>query len=157
MQHELFEFRIDSDDDDQERDDRTRLSKVGEFLAAAELTAQGFDVTVAGEKLPYDLIADRNGRLVKVQVKAASYSPEWGYRFCTHRCSHKGAGRSRAYTAGDVDLFAFVAVDIRALVFMPAANVIDASYMELSRASFQQAGLAGQSLRQSLGCLGLAA
>jgi hypothetical protein len=159
MQNELFEWRVDTDTDLDlgDKDPRQRVSKVGEYLVAAELTDKGFDVTMAAEKLTYDLIADKSGRLLKVQVKTASYSPEWGYRFCTHRCSHKGAGRSRSYPTDDVDVFAFVALDLRAVAFMPACQVIEGSNVELSRASFQQPGLAAASLERSLASLEVAA
>lgn len=150
MQGQLFEFGIDTPDAD-ERDRRTRLSKAGEFLAAAELTTQGFDVSVAGEKLAYDLLADLNGRLFKVQVKAASFNADrQSYRFCTNRCSHKAAGKSRPYTSEDVDLFAFVAVDIRAVAFFAAADVVDGGIVDLTRASFQHAGIAETTLRRSV-------
>ncbi len=150
MQGELFEFGIDSPDAD-ERDRRTRLSKAGEFVAAAELTLQGFDVSVAGEKLAYDLVADLNGRLFKVQVKAASFNADrQSYRFCTNRCSHKAAGKSRPYTDDDVDLFAFVAIDIRAVAFFAVRDVVDSGIVDLTRASFQQPDVVEATLRRSV-------
>jgi PD-(D/E)XK endonuclease len=150
LQAELFELGVDAPIEE-ERDRRTRLSKAGEFIAAAELTVNGFDVTLAAEKLSYDLLADLDGRIFKVQVKAASYNAErQGYRFCTNRCSHKAAGKSRPYTSDDVDLFAFVAVDIRAVVFFPVNEVVEAGIVDLSRRALQPAGISASSLQRSV-------
>ena len=63
--------------------DHFRVAKAGEFLAAFELTARGFDVSIAAEGLPYDLVAQIADRLLRVQVKTAM-QPVWDERYVFH-------------------------------------------------------------------------
>lgn len=151
MQQVLFELEIIHSTNDADRDERNRLSKTGEFLAAAELTALGFDVSLAAEKLAYDLLADRDGTILKVQVKTASYdAAQDRYLFCTTRCSHKGSGKSRPYGVSDVDVFAFVAVDRRAAAFFPSREVVSSTAFALSRVSFELRDLARASMDRTM-------
>ena len=51
--------------------DHFRVAKAGEFLTAFELTARGFDVSVAAEGLPYDLVAQIAGRKMPLRQSEA--------------------------------------------------------------------------------------
>jgi hypothetical protein len=50
--------------------------QLGEHLAAVDLLKEGFSVSFSSPGLPYDLIAELDGVLYRVQVKASS-----GYTF----------------------------------------------------------------------------
>lgn len=96
--------------------DKFRLGKAGEFLTGANLILKGFDVSQAGETLPYDLLLDTGEKILKVQVKTTE----------TYRTTNQWRGKSGAYVFGikrkgynskkrygedEVDVFALVALD----------------------------------------------
>ena len=136
MQARLFDLGI-ANHETTERDGRSRLAKTGEYLVAFEFVIRGFDVSLAAEGLPYDLLADFGGRIVRVQVKTASAPSDDGrYSFSTSPCSHKSAKRSRRYAAADVDLFALVAADIRRVVFLTAEEVVRLTNVRLRPTDF---------------------
>lgn len=75
--------------------------------------------------MPYDLIADVDGRLLKVQVKTTR-KPEllpgrnvnkMAYRFWVNRC---GKGSTSKYDIADVDIFALVALDTKQVGYISA-------------------------------------
>lgn len=77
--------------------------------------------------MPYDLVADVNGRLVRIQVKSTR-SPEVlpgkgrvAYRFWVSRCGKGGGNR---YSDGDVDVFALVALDTASVGYMLASDMV---------------------------------
>lgn len=92
--------------------------RAGEHLATADLIMNGLDAFLAAQGMPYDIIADVNSCLLKVQAKSTR-KPEVltqrninnvAYRFWVSRCGKSGTKR---YDANDVDLFALVALDTR--------------------------------------------
>ena len=99
--------------------------KVGEYLTCAEIILRGHTAFLSEQGLPFDVVADVDGRLLRVQVKttrgprkvpnAAHHTP--AYIFHIKRCGKGGRG---TYLTGDVDLFALVALDSRAIGFLPA-------------------------------------
>jgi hypothetical protein len=96
-----------------------RLAKAGEYLAAFELMVRGISVTVAAEGLPYDLLADHDGGIARVQVKTASSPRDRGQYCFDLKCgSHKANKRSTQYGPENIDLFAVVALDIRRVAFV---------------------------------------
>lgn len=103
--------------------DKFQLGKAGEFITCADLTLKGFDVSLAGETLPYDLLLDTGRRILKVQVKTTE----------THRTTNQWRGVSGAYVFGvkrkgsdgkkrygdnEVDIFALVALDIMQVAYI---------------------------------------
>jgi hypothetical protein len=153
MQFDLFEVgRVHHEPT--ERDGRSRLAKAGEYLVAFEFVIRGLDVTIAAEGLPYDLLVDADGHIIRVQVKTSSSPADDGrYSFNTMRCSHKGAKKSRRYTEKDVDLFAFVAADVRQIVFYPADQVVGQSVVRFRPADLMRYDVASTTLSRSLEAL----
>lgn len=83
----------------------------------------GHDCFHAAQGMPYDLVADVDGRLLRVQVKTTR-KPEilagrnvnnLAYRFWVTKC---GKGGAKRYTTEDVDLFALVALDTRQVGYL---------------------------------------
>lgn len=94
------------------------LARAAEYLAAFDISRRGFDCFMAGEGLRYDLIADVGG-LRRVQVKMcrratyrASGSVSLSYTF-------GGSDKHLSAYVGDIDLFAFVAMDRQTVLYMP--------------------------------------
>lgn len=92
-----------------------------QHLVASDILCRGYAVSTAAEKLRYDLIADIGG-LKRVQVKMTTGLQMAGgylrYRFWGGNYNSK----LRDYM-GDIDLFAFVAMDIRRIKYALPANI----------------------------------
>jgi len=102
------------------------IGRAAELLVCADLTLQGYPAFIAGAQLPYDVVVEAEGRMLRVQVKAsrglqniaqrATHTPR--YQFWVKRC---GKGGARNYLPTDFDLIALVALDIRVVAYMPNA------------------------------------
>lgn len=96
--------------------DRFQIGKAGEYLTCADLLLKGFNVSPAGETLPYDLLLDTVKKILKVQVKTTETyrsTNQWrgvngAYVFSVKR---KGADGGKRYEDNEVDIFAVVALD----------------------------------------------
>jgi hypothetical protein len=74
--------------------------KIGEYAAAAELLKRGICPTWPSvESLPYDIIAEVNGRFARLQIKASNQDRP------TLRIAM--GSRARTYTKSDVDYIVF--------------------------------------------------
>lgn len=96
--------------------DRFQIGKAGEYLTCADLLLKGFNVSPAGETLPYDLLLDTGKKILKVQVKTTEThrkTNQWrgvsgAYVFSIKR---KGSNSEKRYEDNEVDIFALVALD----------------------------------------------
>lgn len=101
------------------------IGVAGEHLVCFDLITRGFTCFMTEQGLPYDVIADINGKLVKVQVKTTrthSETPQRknhypAYLFNVRRC---GKGGRKLYEENDVDLFAVVCVETRQVGYVSA-------------------------------------
>lgn len=101
------------------------IGKAAEHLVCADLILLGYRAFLADQGLPYDVIVDYNGRLMRVQVKSTLYArplPQRkrhpgaiGYLFYPRRRGHK----ARVKASNEFDLLALVAIDIRQVAYMP--------------------------------------
>lgn len=101
--------------------------KAGEYLVCADLIFKGHTAFLSEQGLPFDVIADVGGRLLRVQVKTTRETRPVPQRKETHtpaylyhikRCGKRGQA---AYADGDVDLFALVALDTRDIGYLPSS------------------------------------
>lgn len=100
-----------------------QIGKAGEYLVCAELIMKGFIAYPSEQGLPYDVVMDYNGKLLKVQVKTTRglrnvlqrKNPTKAYQFNIKRCGKKN---TKLHTDESVDLFALVALDTKQIGFM---------------------------------------
>jgi hypothetical protein len=109
----------------------SRTGAAATHLVCADLLLAGHSAFIAPEGARYDLVLDVDGALLRVQTKGSGSArgrksrPEAlkAYEFATtsgHRPDKVGAAaRIRRYARSDVDIMAFVAVDIRAIAYYP--------------------------------------
>ena len=72
-----------------------RTGSVAELAVSAKLVSLGYDVSLPFGEMSYDLIADKDGRLIRVQVKSATLS-----KYGSYRCSlTHGRDNKVKYTA----------------------------------------------------------
>lgn len=100
-----------------------QAGKAGEYLVCADLIIQGYIAFPSEQGLPYDVVAQIPGRLIKIQVKSmraatprANEPPLYSVT-----ASQRGKGGRSKYKAEDADIFAFVALDEKSIAYMPFA------------------------------------
>ena len=98
--------------------------KAAEHLVVADLLLNGFQAYLSDQGLPYDVVLNVGGRLRKVQVKSTIKQravPQRTLERPGYLFNHKRSGKGglRRYIGNEFDLFAFVALDIRCIAYMP--------------------------------------
>lgn len=105
------------------------LGKAAEHLVCADLILGGHRCYLSDQGLPYDVIVDVSGRLIRIQVKAACFPrPSGGkdraraiaYCFYVRRSGKDGKKR---LGNSDCDVVALVALDIGAIAYLPVSDV----------------------------------
>lgn len=93
-----------------------RVGRFGEYLTAAILSQVSDTVTVVPHNASADIIFEHNLKLYKCQVKTQSKIEEHrgNWRFDMRKGQHS---KHRQYKNNEIDLFAFVAVPHRNVVF----------------------------------------
>lgn len=101
------------------------MGQAGEYLVAAEITALGHVCLTTPPKVKYDLIADVDDRLIKIQVKTvrfprkASKTGKLVYEFSLK----KNRSKNSVYEEDEIDGFALVAFSQREIAFViPTGN-----------------------------------
>lgn len=100
-----------------------QAGKAGEYLVCADLITKGFIAYPSEQGLPYDVVMDFNGRLLKVQVKTTRglrrliqrVKPIRAYQFNIKRC---GKNNKKFVTNESCHLFALVALDTKEIGYM---------------------------------------
>ena len=108
--------------------DHLMIGVAGEHLVCFDLITKGFTAFMSEQGLPYDLIAEINGKLTKIQVKTTrthraapqrkNHYPS--YTFDIRRC---GKGGRSSYSSDDVDLFALVCIDTKQVGYVVADSM----------------------------------
>jgi len=104
------------------------IGVAGEHLVCFDLITKGFTAFMTEQGLPYDIIADINGRLTKIQVKTTrdhrpiaqrkNHYP--AYTFNIRKC---GKGGRSSYHENDVDIFALVCVETKQVGYVNAKGM----------------------------------
>ena len=99
-----------------------------EHLVAAHLILQGYPAHIASAGSPYDVIAEAEHRLWRVQVRSTRIPrSNRHYRKPVYRFSlRRGKGGHQCSGEG-VDVYAFVALDINTIAYLLKADVIGPS------------------------------
>ena len=118
----------------------------GEYLVCADLILKGYNAYLSSQGLPYDILADVDGELIKIQVKTTrkeraipqrkKYTP--AYLFYIKRCGKKGV---KEYGENDFDVMALVALDIKRVAYVRKKQVKKS--MHLNRKRFLSLGFEG--------------
>lgn len=101
------------------------LGRAAEHLVVADLLLSGYQAFLTEQGMPYDVVIDHEGTLVRVQVKSTikPFDVNWGrqspriaYNWCVRRRGDQGVKRLENR---DCDLVALVAIDIKAIAYLP--------------------------------------
>lgn len=99
------------------------IGKAGEHLVCADLILRGHKAYLSDQGLPYDVVCDIDGRLLRVQVKTTRTirnvpqrkNDTPAYLFHIRRC---GKGGRRSYNESDFDAMALVALDTKEIAYI---------------------------------------
>lgn len=105
-----------------------QIGKAGEYLVCAELITMGYIAYPSEQGLPYDVVLDAGGRLLKVQVKTTRTHKQTPqrvsnintYAFNIKRCGKKNKS---SHTKESCDIFALVALDEKQIGYMKNADI----------------------------------
>ncbi len=104
------------------------IGKAAEHLVVADLTLQGYRAFLTDQGLPYDVIVDIGGRLIRMQVKAACFarnvnmrgrSERTAYTFYVRKIGKLGKNRLKDEHC---DLVALVGLDVGAIGYLPLSE-----------------------------------
>ena len=100
-----------------------QIGKAGEYLVCADLIMKDFIAYPSEQGLPYDLCLDTGSKIIRVQVKTTQSHRSIPQRskdtkaYIFNIRNHGKNNKSR-YRFGEVDLFALVVLDIRAVGYL---------------------------------------
>jgi hypothetical protein len=105
-----------------------QIGKAGEYMVCADLILKGYVAFPSEQGLPYDIVFECEGKLLKLQVKTTRQSkdipqrrtPVQGYIFNIKR---RGKGNKARTNETTCDLFALVALDSKIIGYIPNKNV----------------------------------
>ena len=93
-----------------------QIGKAGEYMVCTDLILKGFVAYPSEQGLPYDVVLDTGGKLIKIQVKttqAYKRIPQRSKQSYAYIFQIKRAGRNgkTIYSETEIDLFALVCLD----------------------------------------------
>lgn len=116
--------------------DANTCGRAGEHLVCADILSRGYECFIAEGRLPYDLVADINGKMVRIQVKTTG-----GIKPCPQRKNHTpvymwnarkfGKGSRHSYTPTDTDLVAYVALDRRVIAYRTSERIAQSTVLRI--------------------------
>ena len=95
---------------------RSILGTSGEAMVASRLLFAGYNVLLPTCPEVYDLIAEKNKKYKRIQVKSSQYNKRNYYEFNARR-------RDGKYKKGDVDFIVFVALPIQTCWVVPFEKI----------------------------------
>lgn len=106
-----------------------QIGKAGEYLVCADAILKGFIAFPSEQGLPFDVVLNANGKLLKVQVKTTRGAKHIPQRktdipaYIFHIGNNGKGNRRKKYDSDQVDLFALVAIDTKQIAYVPYFNV----------------------------------
>lgn len=102
-----------------------QIGKAGEHLVCCDLILQGYSAFLADQGLAFDIVVEYDGKLQKIQVHSTKQKRTCGkskniYRFGTRR----GKGNITRVRNAEVDCYAFVALDILKIAYVPISEMM---------------------------------
>lgn len=105
-----------------------QIGKAGEYLVCADLILNGHIAYPSEQGLPYDVLLDINGDILKVQVKSTRAPKHILQRktdipaYIFHIGINGKKASRKKYDNSQVDIFALVALDSRRIAYLPFFN-----------------------------------
>lgn len=111
------------------------IGKAAEHLVCADLIIQGYRAYLSDQGLPYDVVVDLEGHLIRVQIKSSCFSKEVNplgaikKQAYFYEIRRRGRGGSKRLSNRDCDIVALVALDIKIIAYLPITDVGQCCYL----------------------------
>ena len=101
--------------------DKEMTGIYGEYFVVTRLLSWGYPAAIVPGPFKYDVVVDIDGQPVRVQVKSTNRKISKGKLEDSYawNCRTTGGKAGKAYSRGDYDIMALVAVPEYRMVFMP--------------------------------------
>lgn len=108
------------------------IGTYGEYFCVTRLLSWGYPATIVPGPFTYDVVVDINGKPLRIQVKTTNRESSRGGSF-EWNCRH--SVKNKAYSEGDYDIMACVAVPNYRMIFLPfhKKQIISRSCDKLNR------------------------
>lgn len=129
------------------------IGRAGEYIVLADLLLNGVQAYDTGQGVGYDVVADVNGKLIKIQVKTTKKMRLLSQRANPIYFFHiKRAGKNgnKFYTKTDFDCFALVALDKKLVFYLPFNEKIKSNSICIRGKEFDYSGNHGGGRRSAL-------
>lgn len=108
--------------------DDMQIGKAGEYLVCADLIMRGYVAYPSEQGLPYDVVLDMGGELIKVQVKTTrthKQTPQRVNNSNTYAFNVKRRGKLNrgAHSSESCHIFALVALDEKQIGYMKNEDI----------------------------------
>lgn len=106
-----------------------QIGKAGEHLVCCDLIMQGYNAFLADQGSPFDVLVEKDGILKRIQVKSTMALKTYNkanniYRFGTRSGT---SGSPHVTKDAEVDCYAFVALDIKTIAYIPISEMLSRS------------------------------
>jgi len=129
------------------------IGRAGQYLVLADLLLEGVQAFGTAEGANYDVVADKDGKLLKIQVKTTQKMRVMRdnahpiYFFHIKRTGKNGA---KFYEMGDFDIFALVALDIRKVFYLRFDKSVKSNSICIRDKTIEYKGQAGGGKKNGL-------
>ena len=109
--------------------DALEIGKAAEHIVCADLILSGYRAFLTDQGLPYDVVVDINGKLIRVQVKSTTAPrsvpnrPGSAPSYMFH-CRRAGKGGLRKIGNNEFEILALVALDLRHVAYIPITESV---------------------------------
>lgn len=111
--------------------------KAGEYFVCYDLSSKGITAYPSDQGLGYDVVADIDGKLIKIQVKTTTKERATdrkdalpSYIYHTKRC---GKGGLKTYKKNECDLVAFVSLPEKEVAYLPIGDLLQTTCFRVSK------------------------
>lgn len=117
-------MRVDIYNTDKKYNREVAVGKSGEYLVCSILLKQGYDCFLSAYELPYDILAEKDGKVFKIQVKTTQAPISTSKQKDIYRFGIRhGKGNLKRFEK--YDYFAFVALDIMKVAFLSKEQLLN--------------------------------
>lgn len=107
------------------KNNNLELGKAGEHFALYELIKQGYVAFLSDQGLPYDILVDINGSILRGQVKSTHGHSNYGKSTnCLRFGTRSGKGATRAARSDACDFYAFVSIHDKTASFFCVSELL---------------------------------
>ena len=117
-------MKVDIYNTDKKYNSELDVGKAGEHLVCSLLIKQGYTCFLTDQGLPYDVLIEKDGSFYTVQVKTTTKKINTCKQKNIYRFGlRNGKGSTKRYK--DIDIFAFVFLDIMKVAFLKSEDLIN--------------------------------